>query len=225
MPDNMKSTIEALKSAGIELVVFLSSFTVRGDLRAIEPSDIIPYVHAQVELNLEEIFGADGFVAVRPGSFASNNLPYKEAIEKGEVKLWVPDAKLDNIVPEDIGRVCGTVLAKGSQDDQRVVYLYGPTLSTQSDTIKTLAEALGKDPKIEKADEQEAYKMFTEERGMPPHLANYMIRQARKAAPEGSEYHVFGTPIEEEHMSNVQKYTGQRATSLEEWAQQAFATS
>src|ERR1700760_1967681 len=36
--DHMKSTIQALKNAGIELVVFLSSFTVRGELKAIEPS-------------------------------------------------------------------------------------------------------------------------------------------------------------------------------------------
>ncbi|MCJ1302290.1 hypothetical protein MMC08_005093, partial [Hypocenomyce scalaris] len=83
-PEHMKSTIEALKSAGIDLVVFLSSFTVQGDLKAIQPSEVLPYVHAQVEIKLGEIFGADGFVAVRPGSFASNTRQYKAELEKGE---------------------------------------------------------------------------------------------------------------------------------------------
>jgi uncharacterized protein YbjT (DUF2867 family) len=217
-PDNMKSTIEALKSAGIDLVVFLSSFTVQGDLKVIQPSEVIPYVHAQVEINLEEIFGADGFVAVRPGSFASNTLQYKAGLEKGEVKIYRPDAKVDCIVPEDIGRVCGTVLSKGPQDEQRAIYLYGPKLLSQTDSVRTLAKALGKNPKIVSADEQDAYKMFVEERGVPVALAKYMISRAGKTATGHSQ--VFGYPVSEEQLSNVQKYSGRKATTFEEWAEQ-----
>jgi uncharacterized protein YbjT (DUF2867 family) len=218
MPDGMKSTIEALKSAGIELVVFLSSFTIRGDLKAIQPSQSIPYVHAQVEIKLEEIFGVDGFVAARPGSFASNTLQYKAGLKKGEVKIHIPDAKVDCIVPEDIGRVCGTVLAKGPQDEQRAIYLYGPTLLPQTDAVKILAKVLGKDPKIVSLDEQEAYKMFVEERGVPVHLAKYMISQAAKTTTGHNE--VFGYAVSEEQLSNVQKYSGRKATTFEEWAEQ-----
>jgi uncharacterized protein YbjT (DUF2867 family) len=217
-PDNMKSTIEALKSAGIDLVVFLSSFTVQGDLKAIQPSEVIPYVHAQVEINLGEIFGADGFVAVRPGSFASNTRQYKAGLEKGEVKIYGPDAKVDCIVPEDIGRVCGTVLSKGPQDEQRAIYLYGPKLLSQTDSVRTLAKALGKNPKIVSADEQDAYKMFVEERGVPVPLAKYMISRAGRTATGHSQ--VFGYPVSEEQLSNVQKYSGRKATTFEEWVEQ-----
>jgi uncharacterized protein YbjT (DUF2867 family) len=216
--DNMKSTIEALKSAGIDLVVFLSSFTVQGDLKAIQPSEVIPYVHAQVEINLGEIFGADGFVAVRPGSFASNTRQYKAGLEKGEVKIYGPDAKVDCIVPEDIGRVCGTVLSKGPQDEQRAIYLYGPKLLSQTDSVRTLAKALGKNPKIVSADEQDAYKMFVEERGVPVPLAKYMISRAGRTATGHSQ--VFGYPVSEEQLSNVQKYSGRKATTFEEWVEQ-----
>ena len=80
--DNMKSTIEAMKAAGVEFVVFLSSFTVHTDkpLRDIPPSDIIDYLHAQVEANLDDVFGAEHYVAVRPGAFVTNLLRDKQGI-------------------------------------------------------------------------------------------------------------------------------------------------
>ncbi|PMD45956.1 NAD(P)-binding protein [Hyaloscypha variabilis F] len=216
--DHMKSTIEALKSAGVELVVFLSSYTVRGDLTAIQPSEVIPYRHAQVELNLREIFGANGFVAARPGSFAYNTLQYKAALEKGEVKLYMPDAKVDCIVPEDIGRVCGTVLAKGPQDEQRAIYLYGPELLTQADTVRILGKVLGKNPKIKIIDEQAAYKMLVEERRMPALIAKYMINQMGKNITE--HFSVFGYSIRETELSHVQKYSGKEATTFVKWVEQ-----
>jgi uncharacterized protein YbjT (DUF2867 family) len=217
-PDHMKSTIEALKSAGIDLVVFLSSFTVRGDLKAIQPSEVIPYTHAQVEINLGEIFGANGFVAARPGWFASNTRQYKAELEKGRVKIYMPDAKVDCIVPEDIGRVCGTVLAKGPQDEQRAIFLYGPELLSQTDAIKILAKVLGNNPRIEIIDEQGAYKTYVEERGTPVPIAKYLISQMGKNSNEHNQ--LFGYPVSEEQLSNVQKYSGRKATTFEEWVEQ-----
>lgn len=221
-PDHMKSTIEALKSAGIELVVFLSSFTVRGDPSAIQPSEAIPYIHAQVEVSLTQVFGPDGFVAARPGSFASNTRGYKSQLEKGVVKIHMPDATVDCIVPEDIGRVCGTVLAKGPQDDQRAIYLYGPKLMSQTDCVKIIAKALGKSPKIEAMNEEEAYKMFVEERRVPPHIAKYMVSQTGKTV--SGQRQVFGLPVGEEELSNVEKYCGKKGTTFEEWVDQNKST-
>lgn len=65
-PDHMRSTLTALKSAGIEFVVFLSSYTIPGEPRDVLPSELIPYIQAQVEITLDEVFGRDGYVAVRP---------------------------------------------------------------------------------------------------------------------------------------------------------------
>ncbi|MCJ1334730.1 hypothetical protein MMC10_011443 [Thelotrema lepadinum] len=219
-PDHMKSTIEALKSAGIESVVFLSSFTVRGDPKAIDPSQTIPWIHAQVEINLGEVFGADGFVAIRPGAFASNVVSNKAKLEKGEVQFYVPDAKVDCIVPEDIGRVSGTVLAKGPQDEQKAISLYGPQLMSQADTIKVLAKALGKTVKIVDLNEQDAYKVYTEELGFPPPIVTYMINILGKAATAQGPLHVLGYPVSEEDLSNVQKYSGKKATTFEQWVEQ-----
>jgi len=217
-PDHMKSTIEALKSAGIEQVVFLSSYTVQGELDAIPPSDIIPFLHAQVEINLREIYGANGFVAARPGYFASNTREYKTAFEKGEYKLHCPDAKIDCIVPEDIGTVCGTILAKGLSDEERVIYLYGPEILTQMECIKILEKVIGKEIKVEIVEGQDAaYKMFVEERKVPVPFAKYMIGRMAKSVGDNQ---VFGYPVKEGQLSNVQKYSGRNSTTFEEWAKQ-----
>ena len=216
-PDNMKSTIEALKSAGIDLVVFLSSFTIRGDLKAVPPSEIIPYVHAQVEISLDDIYGPDNYVALRPGAFASNNRGFKAGINKGEVKILRPELKVDNIVPEDIGRVGGTILAKGPQDEQRKIYLFGPELQSHGETINILARVLGKEVKIENATEDDAFRMFTEERGVPPPVAKYMIN--RTASIVDGPGQLFGDPVSEQDLRNVEKYSGKKGTSLEAWAE------
>ena len=216
-PDHMKSTLEALKSAGIEMVVFLSSFTIQGDPEAIQPSEAIPFAHAKVEVNLREVFGADGFVAVRAGSFASNTLQYKAGLEKDEVRIFMPDAKVDCIVPEDIGKVCGTILAKGPQDQERAIYLYGPQLLSQKETVRILAKAIGKNPKIEVADENFASEMFAN-RGIPAPVIKYMVSQMERSMNGQSE--VFGCPVSQEELLNVQKYSGSKATTFEEWTLQ-----
>lgn len=219
MHDHMKSTIEALKAGGIEFVVFLSSFTVRGNLQDIPPSDIIPFVHAQVELALEQVYGKNNFVALRPGSFASNMLQYKSGLKQGQAKIFLPDGRVDCIVPEDIGRVAGTILAKGPQDQQRAIYLYGPTLLDQGEAVRSLARALGvNEPRIEnvgKGQEDEAYKMLTENRGLPPPIAKYMISQLDREIK--GENQVFGYSVQQEELSNVEKYSGKKGTSFEEW--------
>jgi uncharacterized protein YbjT (DUF2867 family) len=216
-PDNMKATIQALKSAGIELLVFLSSFTIQVAPEEVQPSEVIPYIHAQVEINLREVFGPDGYIAVRPGSFASNTFQYKEGLQSGVVKVLAPERTVDGIVPDDIGRVCGTVLIKGPiEKDNAPMYLYGPELMTNTDCVKTLAKVLGKDPKIEVMDAEEAKKVFAE-RGWPAPLAEYMIRRSYMDESKGST--VAGYPVSMEQLMNVERYTGERATTFEEWAE------
>lgn len=217
-PDNMKSTIQALKSAGIELVVFLSSFTIRGEPEDVKPSEVIPYLHAQVEISLKEVFGPGGYIAARPGSFASNSIQYKEGFQSGLVKVFAPDATIDCIVPADIGRACGTVLVKGPHDENTAMYLYGPQLISQADCVRILAKVLGKNPVVEKMGKEEAYKVFTEQRHWPAPLAEYALRQSEAIDPERSV--VFGYPIDAEQLASVEKYTGKKGITFEEWAEQ-----
>ncbi|KAJ9640618.1 hypothetical protein H2204_003247 [Knufia peltigerae] len=218
-PDNMKSTIQALKSAGIDLVVLLSSFTIQGEPEDVKPSEVIPYLHAQVEISLKEVFGPGGYIAARPGSFASNTIQYKAGLESGSVKIFAPDATIDAIAQEDIGRACGTVLVKGPLDENTpAMYLYGPQLISQADCVKTLAKVLGKNPTVETMGSEEAYKMFTEQRRWPAPLADYMIRQSGAVDPARGL--VCGYPVGPEQLSSVEKYTGKKAITFEEWVEQ-----
>ena len=215
--DNMKATITALKTAGIKFVVFLSSFTVPADPKSVPQDEIIPYIHAQVELNLTEIFGTEGFVAVRPGYFASNTIEYKSGIVRGKPQIFRPEATIDCIVPEDIGWVSGTVLAKGvPSDGNRTPYLFGPEISTVRKVVETLAKALGKTVEIEQADEKEAYRQQVEDRHVPPPIATYIINHL-KADTTGLG--VLGSEINEDDLKNVEKYSGKKATTFEAWAQ------
>lgn len=217
-PDNMKSTIQALKSVGIELVVLLSSFTIRGEPEDVEASEVVPYLHAQVEITLKEVFGPGGYVAARPGSFASNTRQYKEGIESGLVKIHAPDATVDAIAPEDIGRACGTVLVKGPLEKTPAMYLYGPQLISQAECVKTIAKVLGKSPIIETMERVEAYKKFTEQRRWPAPLAEYMLKQSGVVDPARSL--VCGYPVGADELSSVEKYTGKKAIKFEEWVEQ-----
>ncbi|KAJ5758443.1 hypothetical protein N7520_005599 [Penicillium odoratum] len=209
--DHMKSTLEALKSSGIEFVVFLSSYTISGDPKDVEPSDLIPYIHAQVELNLDEVFGVEKYVAVRPGGFATNLLRNKSDIHSGEVRIYAPNFKLDCVTPSDMGRVSGTILAQGPKNGQRKVYIYGPQVISMSDAIQIVAKVLGKAVKITTINAEEALEQHLGH-GMPKPLAEYMIRR-------------FGTDDDanvprahyEEGVQNVQLYTGTPSTGFEEW--------
>lgn len=216
--DNMKSTIQALKSAGINLVVLLSSFTIQGEPEAVKSSEVVPYLHAQVEINLKAVFGPGEYIMARPGSFASNTIQYKAGFERGLVKIFAPDATVDAIAQEDIGRACGTVLVKGPLDENTAMYLYGPQLISQADCVKTLAKVLGKNPTIETMNKEEAYKEFTQQRHWPAPLAEYMMMRSGVVDPTRSL--VCGYPVGAEQLLSVEKYTGKKAISFEQWAEQ-----
>ena len=135
--DHMKGTVEALKSAGVDFVVFLSSFTTyreSGTLRDIPPSDIIDFLHAQVEANLEDLFPEHN-VAMRLGSFATNLLRDKKGIQDGEVPLYMSSWQQDAITATDMGRVAGSILVNGPKNGQKKVYVYGPQLISHRDAI------------------------------------------------------------------------------------------
>lgn len=214
--DHLKSAIEAMKAAGIEFVVFLSSFTISTNqrLREIASSDLIPHVHAQVEANLDDIFGPDNYVAVRPGCFITNLLSEKNGIALDKVKLYGGTFEQDNIAPSDIGRVIGNILVSGPRNGQKKVYLYGPEILSIHDSIAKVGKVLGKDLAITTLGPEEGYDNYIG-LGMPPTYAKYMVETLSSRGPDKGNGERF--PNYEEGVSNVRLYTGKLATSLEDW--------
>lgn len=220
--DHMRSTIEALKEGGIEFVVFLSSFTVQGDIREINPASFIAYTHAQVEIGLDEVFGSTGYVAIRPAYFNTNAGWWASMIREGEVKIAYPDAKLDWISPKDIGRVVGTVVVQGIQategaEPRNSIPLCGPKVLTQRDAVGIFGRAVGKDVKVTELDEQEGVNCMLKY-GVPEFVARPLVRALGAAFQGEGDPSPFEGEIYEKSAANVPKYAG-RATGLEEWAE------
>lgn len=222
--DHMKATIEALKSSGITFVVFLSSFTVGNSaLREVPPEEMIAYVHARVEVSLDEVYGPDSYVAIRPGGFATNLLRHKQdllrAADGGKVELYGPRYKADMITPTDMGRVSGTILAQGlPADGQRKVFLYGPQLITMEAALHFIAEEiLGKKITVTGQSAEAALENF-EANGVPKPLAEYLVR--RLGDDSVTEENEASWRVNyDEGVENVKKYTGQPATGFREWAE------
>lgn len=211
--DHMRATLTALKSAGIEFVVFLSSYTIAGEPRDVPPSEVIPYIHAQVEISLDEIFGPDNYVALRPGGFATNLLRYKQGIEAGEVKIYAPGFKFDFITPIDMGHVGGTILVQGPRNGQRKVYLYGPQVIAQGDAIAIIGKIIGKDIKVTALSEQEALDQYTQA-GIPKPMTEYIVRKSGDTSNELADHACYNIGVE-----NVQLYTGESSMGFKEWVE------
>lgn len=212
MPDHMRSTLNALKSAGINFVVFLSSYTIAGDPRDVKPDDMIPFIHAQIEINLDEVFGADHYVAIRPGGFATNLLRFKDGIASGEMKMFGPMFKMDFVTPIDMGQVSGTVLVQGPKNNQQKVYVYGPQIRPQKEGVQVIANAMGKEIKFLPVTPDEAIEQFMAS-GVPKPVALYMVDKLGNSNTEDAERAHYSTGVE-----NVQLYLGRPATTLEAWA-------
>lgn len=211
--DGMKGTVQALKDAGIEFAVFLSSYTLIKELKDIEPHDIIPYIHAQVELNLQAIFGKDNYVGIRPGAFATNTLWWAHGVKDGDVKLPYPEAYFDYITPLDMGRVSGNVLVKGKHGDEHYVYLFGPQIWKQDEAVQTLSKALNKDLKITPLYGEPAVELYSN--FAPEMLAKYLIKKYGDIiAGHDSQTEM---PWFKEGQANIEKYSGHKAQTYDDW--------
>lgn len=207
--DHMRASIEALKEANIETPVLLSSYSVQSDIRSVSPEDHVPWVHAQVEISLEEIYGKEGFVAVRPNYFASNIFWFKAGIQAGVVRHANPGAEYDWISPEDIGRVCGSILARGLKP--RIVWVMGSEKMALKDAIGVVARALGREIPVTRITAHEALEEFLKN-GTPEHTARWIVRYITENA--GYE---FKTAVVEEARGNVLKYTHRVPVKFDQW--------
>lgn len=214
--DHMKGTFEALKTGGIDFVVFLSSFTIylNQALRDIPSSEGIPYVHAQAEANLNDVF-RESYVALRAGPFVTNLLQHQKGIAAGYVDLYGGEFEQDNITPRDIGRVGGTILVAGAKNGQQKVYLYGPEILSIHDSIVKIGKTLDRPVTISPQSRDDAYKGYIG-MGLPEGMAQYMCEVLSNKGPDKGFGERF--PKYDEGVANVKLYTGKPSTSLKEWA-------
>ncbi|KAJ0425877.1 hypothetical protein BJY00DRAFT_273916 [Aspergillus carlsbadensis] len=216
-PDHMRSTAEALKAGGVKRVVLLSSFAVQGDIRAIQPSNFIGYEHAQVEVSLEDVFGPQGYVAVRPSFFASNSLWWqKQIVEDREVKWAFPDLKFDYITPEDIGAVCGTILAGAVEQESPIVLFGAEEDLTVAGAIEAIASAIKQPVKMTKVSPDEHLQTLISKSGLPEPMAKVLTSNfARLNERQATVIE----PLDPGLKANVEKILKRPTMSFTEWAE------
>jgi hypothetical protein len=216
--DFMQATIWALKLAGIQFAVFISSYTVTGELEDIPSSEITPYVHARVEMNLKQIFGPKDFVAVRAGSFATNTLWFKTFIRQGVVPLFCPDVQFDWVAPEDVGTVCGSFLAKGRADEATsYAFVLGPNLLTQEKALAIIAKHLGRDIKFQDStEEEEIYRLVNTAR-IPEGPARYIATKLKDQSQGIVSF--YPNQVVEDGVKTIQKHAKRPAMSFSEWVE------
>ena len=218
-PDGMKDTIQAFKDSGIEHAVFLSSFSIIPGVepRDVQPTELIAFIHAQVEKNLED--SGISHTCLRPAAFASNIFnqkidqsqnPWKAVIQKHS---WRADA----IAPLDIGRVGGAVLVQKPTGAKKVIYLASPELNSEEERLKIIEKELGQKIDIEMVDDEEMKKINIS-KGIPPPVANYLV----DAVKDWSQDRVYPADLYPEYVSNVKKYSGYEVTLFKDYLAQGL---
>ena len=230
-PDFMRASLEALKSAGITFVVFLSSYSIAG--HGTHPnlleSHPLSFAHAQVERNLKEVFGEGGHVAVRAGYLASNSLLWKSGGEDVDCDLRVPlpKARFDFVSPGDVGAVCGRILARGpgfvegvgvnSGGDGvkgEVVEVVGPEMLSHLEAAELVAKVVGNGMRAVEAEAQDTVDRLVGA-GRPEAVARYMVRllEMRERREDG----MYLEPGLSLAVENLERVLGRPGTRFEDW--------
>lgn len=214
-PDHLKSSLVAMKSAGIEYVVFLSSLYVwEGQaLRDIPASDFISYMHAQIEINLEDVGIAH--TALRPGAFASK--PFHQDLDTSktpwEAQVLHGDITDDLISPMDVGRVGGAVLVeRPSASAKQAIYLCGPQLMTRDEQWETVKQVTGREIVVAHLSRDEKVEQL-KALELPPPLVVDLI----KGADERGETKIYPEPLYSQGLGNIKKYSGYEPTEFADY--------
>ncbi|KAK6205763.1 hypothetical protein LQW54_008247 [Pestalotiopsis sp. IQ-011] len=183
------------------------------DLRRITTDDFIAFVHAQVEIKLEDL--NISHTALRPGMFASK--PFKQDLDTTktpwEASVLFGEILEDSISPADIGRVGGAVLVdRPSTSSKKAIYLCGPQLSRLDQLWETVRKTLGREIKTVHPSLEEKIAELVQ-KGFPVPLAKNLVQgmaQRRQTSP-------FPEPFYSEAVGNIEKYSGRKPTSLADY--------
>lgn len=209
--DGMLASFTALKDAGIEYVVLLSSYSVQGAPEAEKNHhNDISSLHAKTEISLRKT--GIKYTAVRPAFFNSNAIWfYGSGLVSGQVTVLHPDTKLDWITPSDIGTVAGALLA-GPPQTSEIVYLCGPELLSQREALPVIGKALGRELTLNEVNEEQ----WIEELAPTPRpLLQTLAVSLRSEGVAGYPQDTYKQATE-----NIEKITGRQPTKLEEWVKQ-----
>lgn len=166
--EQTKTVIAAAREAGGPRIVLLSS----AGARLLPLNGPVPTALAAREQVLRE----SGLSAtyLRPNTFASNALWWRDAIRAGKVTDPYGEGRLAVTDPEDIARVAVTVLTEEGHAGNGYL-LTGPEALTTREQVETIAEVIGRSIDFEDVTPHE-FAQAAIARGTPPMQAHQMER-------------------------------------------------
>jgi uncharacterized protein YbjT (DUF2867 family) len=132
------TVIEAARVAGVDRIVLLSSVGAR--LMPLEANPIGAALAAREQVLRESGLGV---TYLRPNTFASNALWWRESIRDGKVTDGTGGGRQGVIDPEDIARVATVTLTEAGHVGKGY-FLTGPEAVTARDQVEILAEVTGR---------------------------------------------------------------------------------
>jgi len=144
-PETAAEFAAAARSAGVEQVVLLSSYTVMAPDAATNP---IALRHIAAERALTDAGFARTFV--RPGYFATNSLRWQSIRTDRVLRTAFPDATTAPVHERDIAAVAARALLDDARDAAYPVLGPGPV--TIRDQVTAIAEALGEPVRLQEVD-------------------------------------------------------------------------
>lgn len=218
-PDFLRGSLQAMRDAGVEYVVFLSTYSIipNRDIREVQQHESIPFAHAQVEIAVEDV-GFPYFTTLRAGQFASNHFRQflNKSVKPPKANLLFDDGFEDNIVPEDIGNVGGSVLVERPSDGKEIIYLFGPQVITTGESWATIKKITGRDDIEVTTSPKEKYIQDGIKHGAPLPFMQYIVKLMEMSRSREESYPESAYRL---GVSNIKKYSGREATKFVDYVE------
>lgn len=197
--DGLDETLAAMREAGVQRVVLLSSSAAPGG----DMDNAVARYHILSEQAVRES-GLE-WTFLQPNSFMSNTLRWLPQLRAGDVvRLPFADVAIAMIHPGDLGAVA----VKGLVGDElagRSLRLSGPQALYPADQVRIVGAALGRDLRFEAQTNEEAHAEMSA--AMPAEYVDAFF-----------SFFVDGTIDETTVRPTVREVLGREPQSLEEWA-------
>jgi len=204
------NTAAVAKHHGVDLFVNISQMTVS----QMSISETTTSVQQKYHWLGEQALNWSGLpvVHVRPTVFLEHPFFFQFAAESiaktSEIRVPLGSGHTSPIATIDVARVIAEILVTPKESVQRgrIYQLTGPKSQNMNEIAKEYSVALGKEIKYVDVDPEE-FKKDLESKGLPAHMVNHLTTMA--ALHRKDRYNRF--------TDDVEKVTGSRATSVEEW--------
>jgi uncharacterized protein YbjT (DUF2867 family) len=192
-------TLDAMRNAGVERVVLLSSSAAPGG----DLSNAVARYHILSEQAVRE--SGLPWTFLRPNSFMTNTFRWIGQLKADDVvRLPFANVRIATIDPDDLGAVAAIALSSGEREG-RAYRLSGPESLLPHDQVRIVADVLGRNVRFEAQSDADARAEMSE--AMPAEYVEAFFR-----------FFADGDLDESEVLPSVEEITGKPPRPFHGWA-------